>query len=161
MKKKKETRGRKKGGKNRDKKTIREEREFKKKNKKRVGRPDGPGERGSRPPINIDFKVLEKLCQMQATEEEIAAWFDISIETLSTKIKQFYKITFLEYFKKHAGKGKISLRRTQFKHADKSVPMSIFLGKQYLNQRDKHEYSDVSEKELNQAIKEQLEKNNK
>lgn len=37
---------------------------------------------------------------------------------------------------------KIRLRRIQFKLAENSTPMAIFLGKQYLGQKDKIEYED-------------------
>lgn len=39
----------------------------------------------------------------------------------------------------HSVGGKISLRRWQFKMAEHSVPMAIWLGKQYLGQRDSQE----------------------
>lgn len=37
--------------------------------------------------------------------------------------------------------GKVSLRRTQFRLAEKSAGMAIFLGKNYLDQSDKQEIS--------------------
>lgn len=48
-------------------------------------------------------------------------------------------MTFEDISKKKAALGKISLRRNQFKMAERSEKMAIWLGKQYLNQADKSE----------------------
>jgi hypothetical protein len=42
-------------------------------------------------------------------------------------------------YKRFAAAGNASLRRSQFKMAEKSVPMAIFLGKNWLNQSDRNE----------------------
>ena len=43
----------------------------------------------------------------------------------------------------------MSLRRIQWKHAEKSVPMAIWLGKQYLGQKDIIEASTSGETKIN------------
>lgn len=43
---------------------------------------------------------------------------------------------FSETFAIKRGKGKISLRRSQFQLAEKNASMAIWLGKQYLGQKD-------------------------
>ena len=48
-------------------------------------------------------------------------------------------MNFAEVYKIYSVSGKISLRRWQFKMAEKNVTMAIFLGKQYLGQTDKTE----------------------
>ena len=46
-------------------------------------------------------------------------------------------MNFKEYYKKYGGTAmKISLRKNQLKLSEKSAAMAIFLGKQYLGQRD-------------------------
>ena len=92
-----------------------------------------------RPPKQIDQREFEKLCQLQCTELEICDWFDVSDVTLNEWCKNTYGKTFLEVFRVNRGKGKISLRRKQWKLAEKSASMAIFLGKNYLDQTDKVE----------------------
>lgn len=89
-----------------------------------------------RPRKEIDKQEFEKLCHLQCTKFEIAAWFDISEDTLETRVKEFYGETFSAVFAKKRGKGKIALRRHQMQMAEKSAAMAIFLGKNYLGQRD-------------------------
>ena len=43
---------------------------------------------------------------------------------------------FADTWKKYSARGKISIRRNQLKLSEKSAAMAIFLGKQYLGQRD-------------------------
>ena len=89
-----------------------------------------------RPRKEIDKKIFENLCGLQCTLEEIAGVFDCSVDTIERWCKREYRETFAEVYKKHSAKGKTSLRRTQFKLAEKSAAMAIFLGKNYLGQKD-------------------------
>ncbi len=89
-----------------------------------------------RPKIEINQEQFEKLCTIQCTEEEIADFFNCSVDTINNWCKTTYEQTFSETFKKYASKGKMSLRRMQFKLAEKNASMAIFLGKQYLGQKD-------------------------
>ena len=95
--------------------------------------------RMGRPKIDIDIDQFEKLCNIQCTKEEIAGWFNCSEDTIENFCKKNYKETFSAVFKRHSGKGKVSLRRNQFKLSETNVTMAIFLGKQYLGQSDKIE----------------------
>jgi len=97
-----------------------------------------------RPRIEIDGDAFEKLCGLQCTLNEIAGFFNCSEDTIERWCKRSYGETFAEVYKKHSMTGKISLRRTQFKLAEKSASMAIFLGKNYLGQRDMVEYQDNS-----------------
>lgn len=99
----------------------------------------------ARPKKKIDYEAVEKLASIQCTQEEIANFLEISTRTLQ-RDKEFCRI-----YKKCKESGKMSLRRMQFKKAnDGSVPMLIWLGKQYLGQTDKvennntHEIEDLS-----------------
>ena len=89
-----------------------------------------------RPQKEIDRKVFEQLCGLQCSEIEFCDWFDVTDKTLNTWCKRTYGMNFSEVFALKRGKGKISLRRNQWKLAEKSAAMAIWLGKQYLGQRD-------------------------
>lgn len=90
----------------------------------------------ARPRKEIDQKQFENLCALQCTEQEICAWFDVCDETLSAWCKRTYKKGFSEVFRQKRGKGKISLRRSQWRLAENNAAMAIWLGKQYLEQKD-------------------------
>lgn len=90
----------------------------------------------ARPQIEIDKEEFEKLCHIQCTLEEIAGWFQCSGDTIERWCKREYDTSFAECFKVYSAGGRISLRRTQFRLAEKSYAMAIWLGKQYLGQRE-------------------------
>jgi len=108
---------------------------------KNVGRPKKKG----RPRIQIDWGEFDKLCLMQCTLIEIADWFGCSVDTIENRCRGDKKLLFSEYFKKKSVGGKVSLRRSQFKAANGgNVTMLIWLGKQYLGQKDRQEITDAS-----------------
>lgn len=84
-----------------------------------------------RPKIVIDYDIVESLSMIQCTQEEIANSLKISVRTLQRDTK------FCRIYKKGMDEGKMSLRRLQWKAAEKgNTTMLIWLGKQYLNQRE-------------------------
>ena len=86
----------------------------------------------ARPKRTIDYEIVEKLASIMCTQEEIAHFLDISVRTLQRDD------TFNELYRKGIDKGKMSLRRNQFKSAEAgNTTMLIWLGKQYLGQSDK------------------------
>lgn len=93
----------------------------------------------ARPRAEINQEEFEKLCGLQCTKEEICDWFGITDKTLDAWCKRTYEQSFSVIFEKKRVRGKISLRRAQFKLAEKSAAMAIFLGKNYLGQTDKQE----------------------
>lgn len=95
--------------------------------------------RTGRPKKNIDKKQFESLCGLQCTLEEICGWFGITDKTLNSWCKKTYSKTFSEVFKEKRSTGKISLRRHQWRLAEKNANMAIWLGKQYLGQKDQVE----------------------
>lgn len=105
--------------------------------------------KAGRPKTNIDKSNFEKLCQMQCTLEEIAGFFDCCDDTINNWCKEVYDDNFSGVYKKKSMAGKISLRRNQFKIAENNASMAIFLGKQYLGQRDniEVEHKDLSKVE--------------
>ena len=89
-----------------------------------------------RPRKEINQVEFEKLCGLQCTLEEICGWFIITDKTLDSWCKRTYGVGFSEIFKQKRGVGKISLRRMQWRLAETSATMAIFLGKQYLGQKN-------------------------
>lgn len=95
----------------------------------------------ARPRKEIDQGQFEKLCALQCTETEICDWFDVTDKTLNSWCRRIYKQSFSEVYAKKRGSGKISIRRAQWKLAvEKLNPtMLIWLGRNYLGQRDQPE----------------------
>lgn len=93
-----------------------------------------------RPKKILEVGVFRKLCKFQCTLAEIADFFDVSEDTVERRCLEWFGITFAESFKKYSSGGKMSLRRWQFNAARKgNTALLIFLGKQYLGQRDQPE----------------------
>lgn len=109
--------------------------------------------KGGRPKTKIDKKEFEKLCALQCTLSEFCAWFDCSEDTIERWCKAEYNAGFAEVFKIKRGMGKISLRRSQWQLAEKNTAMAIFLGKQYLGQRDSFPEEQAENKQLDALIK--------
>ena len=93
----------------------------------------------ARPRKEINQAEFEKLCGLQCSKEEICGWFSITDKTLDAWAKRTYNESYSEVYNKKRSPGKISLRRAQFRLAEKNAAMAIWLGKQYLGQRDKYE----------------------
>ena len=95
-----------------------------------------------RPRKEIKKDSFEKLCGLQCTETEICGFFGVTDKTLSRWCRENYDgRNFSETFKELSQDGKISLRRAQFRLAEKSSAMAIWLGKQYLGQHDVQEFT--------------------
>lgn len=95
------------------------------------------GNNGGRPQMVLDWEKIEKLCAIHCTGEEISNILAISYETLVLAIQKKYKLSFPEYFAQKAARGKMSLRRRQYEAAmSGDRVMLIWLGKQYLDQKD-------------------------
>lgn len=97
----------------------------------------------------IDWKKAKKLAHMQCTQEEVAAWFDIDVNTLKEIAKREKNVCFSHWLKANSEKGKCSLRRSMYLAAtnakNPSVPMMIWLSKNYLGMQDNLQH-DVSDK---------------
>jgi hypothetical protein len=121
---------------------------------------------GGRKKVVIDLDILEKLLIMQATDEEIGAWFGISKQAISKRKK--HDSDFNRVYTNGRDRGKCSLRREMWKSAqgiepvplcdklgqpvwdskghvvftpgrEPSVTMQIFLAKNILGMADKQE----------------------
>ena len=84
----------------------------------------------------IDQKQFESLCSIQCTQQEICEVLGVTDKTLTNWCKEIYSMPFSEVFKAKRSGGKASLRRKQWNLADKNAAMCIWLGKQYLGQKD-------------------------
>jgi hypothetical protein len=103
-----------------------------------IKEPGGRSERKpGRPRADVDLEQLEKLCELQCTQEEIASFFGLSLSTIKRLAATPEGGAAIE---RGQALGRISLRRQQFKLLrEGSNTMAIWLGKQYLGQRDKIE----------------------
>lgn len=93
----------------------------------------------ARPRKEISQREFETLCGLQCTQEEICEVLDVCEDTLNSWCKRTYKKGFSEVFKQKRGKGRVSLRRNQWKLSENNATMAIWLGKQYLGQKDQIE----------------------
>ena len=105
--------------------------------------------------IDLDQEQFEGLCRLQCTRDEMLGWFGITDKTLVRWIKDTYgeEYSFSDIFAQKRQGGKISLRRTQFRLAETSPAMAIWLGKQYLGQRDQEQDEPGTAMALAQALK--------
>lgn len=87
-------------------------------------------DKGGRPKKEIDYELASKLAHIFCTKEEIAAILDVNPSTL------YADDLFQDVYKKGREGGKASLRRFQMNLAEKNTAMAVWLGKQYLGQKD-------------------------
>lgn len=99
-----------------------------------------------RPPINFDKKAFVDLVALGCNQKEICWFFRdetgkvANVDTLSRWCKREFGVTFQEYSEQNSLMAlKIQLRKNQFELSKHSVPMAIFLGKNWLGQTDKIE----------------------
>jgi hypothetical protein len=88
----------------------------------------------ARPEAKIDLAELEKLCTMQCTDEEVAAFFGVNKRTIERRRKI---ASFSEVMDRARAKGRISVRRNLFRLAGNgNIAAAIFLAKNLLGYRD-------------------------
>ena len=98
--------------------------------------------------IEVDWKTVDKLLAIFCTGEEVAGFLNISYDTLQRRCKEDKQTAFADYSKLKRGTGKASLRKKQWLLADTNPAMAIFLGKNYLEQSDRHEFTGKNGKPL-------------
>jgi hypothetical protein len=100
-----------------------------------------------RPKKIIDYDLVESLAEIQCTQAEIAATLKVSVKTLQRNEK------FCRIYKQGMDNGKMSLRRMQWRAANKgNTTMLVWLGKQYLSQRDRIEQENKGDSEFITAL---------
>lgn len=83
---------------------------------------------------DFGLETIEKLASVFCTDEEIASFMGVTVETL---LNNKNKSSFLEYKKRGLERGKATLRRKQFELAMKgNCTMLIWLGRNYLGQSE-------------------------
>ena len=94
----------------------------------------------ARPKADIDWNKVDKYLQAQCNGTGIAGLLGIAPITLYRACEEKYKVNFEAYSAQKKGEGKELLRAKQFEMVmNGNVTMAIWLGKQYLGQRDKSE----------------------
>ncbi len=127
---------------------------------KKRGRPKGSGKKSvakrpvGRPKIDIDLDELERLSALNCTMPELAAFFKVPLRTLEDRFTNDADVR--ESIERGRQFGKLSIRRKQIQimNDTNSVPMAIWLGKQLLGQRDRHDVitEDRTDSALNDAV---------
>ncbi len=84
--------------------------------------------------LKIDLSEMEKLYQMQCTDQEVAAFFGVSKKTIERRRKV---PRYGEVMDAAKAKGRISVRRNLFRlAANGNIAASIFLAKNLIGYRD-------------------------
>lgn len=105
--------------------------------KKPVG---GPRPGSGRPRKIIDMALVEKLAQIHASQEEIAATLGVSVGYVSEHLKDGADPAFAAAHARGWSNGRLNLRRRQLEKAmGGDSTMLIWLGKNMLGQADKSE----------------------
>lgn len=107
-----------------------------------------------RPNKEIDKEQFEKYCEYQCTQDEICEFLDISESTLARWCKRTYGMTFEDVFRAKRKGGYISLRRSQYLSAteDRNPTLLIWLGKQWLGQKDNPSSADIAEPDISDEV---------
>lgn len=96
-----------------------------------------------RPLTEINWRSVDRMLLIQCTGEEIAGVLGIDYDTLASACKREQEMPFSEYSGQKRKAGNASLRRKQWRCADKGNPtMLIWLGKNILGQKDQPDPED-------------------
>lgn len=97
----------------------------------------GPRKKRGPKPTLINWNEFDKLASYQCTQQEIADWFGISIDTLERAAEREHGVKLAVLWDKKKGLMKTRLRKIQWALAEQgSTAMAIFLGKHLLGQTD-------------------------
>lgn len=92
---------------------------------------------GAGPPFaQIDKNIFENLCKILCTQKEIQNVLGHHINTIVSWCEREYGKPFSEVYDHFSDSGRASLRRNQFNLSKSNAAMSIWLGKQWLDQKD-------------------------
>ena len=115
--------------------------------------------KAGRPTKELDKELFEKACFLHCNQQEICRRLGeqtpegstIDVQTLHTWVKRVYGQDFSEVYEQKKARGKFGLRAIQYKLSEKNVAMAIFLGKQWLGQKDVQDV--VHAGEINTALR--------
>lgn len=106
-----------------------------------------------RPRKVIDFKMLDRLCEIQCTIDEICSVLDVTDATLNARCQERFGCDFSVYYEQRRSHGKVSLRRMQYiKAMSGNTTLLMWLGKQWLGQAEKTQLSGDKEKPLSVMV---------
>jgi hypothetical protein len=110
--------------------------------------------KAGRPKIIVDWNKVNKYLQAQCNGTGIASLLGISPMTLYRACERKFKVNFEAYSSQKKAEGKELLRGKQFQTAmEGDKTMLVWLGKQYLEQKDKSDLtSDNKELKSNQIV---------
>lgn len=104
--------------------------------------------KAGRPKKDIDWKMFESLCAIQCTQAEISSIMRVDSETLREHARiEYNEEDYSLIHKKFSECGKVSLRRNQYNLSKKNATIAIWLGKQWLGQKDEPS-SDIAPESL-------------
>lgn len=89
-----------------------------------------------RKPKDIDWKLFRSLCGLMCTQAEMAGVLGIGRKALGERVVKEFGKEWDEVYDRFSAHGKLSLRRYQFNLAKTNATMAIWLGKQWLGQRE-------------------------
>jgi hypothetical protein len=111
----------------------------------------------ARPRKKIDWKTVANLCGIQCTLAEISSVLDVSDDTIQRACQREHKMPFGDYLKRHRLKGFVSIRRKQYEVATAgNVSMLIWLGKNWLDQRDQPDPPMPDESEFYETVSQEM-----
>lgn len=88
------------------------------------------------------YEILEGLAKIHCTQADMVGVMQVDEDTLNRLIRVRYKCSFSEFYKRYSAGGNMSIRRAQFESAlSGNSSMLIWLGKQWLGQKDQQEVS--------------------
>jgi hypothetical protein len=94
----------------------------------------GKREGAGRKAVKIDLEELEKVCALQASDEDVSSWFGVSLRTLQKRRQQ---PKFAAAMRRGRTKGRMKVRNVQMRLLDKgNAPIAIWLGKNLLGQSE-------------------------
>lgn len=111
---------------------------------------------------NIDWKKVDTLLKAQCDGTEIAAMLGLKCaDTLYRHVKETFKMDFVAYSQQKRAEGRTLLKVAQFDKAltEKSQTMQIWLGKQYLGQKDRTDNENRNTEVNHIIVKSEEEKN--
>ncbi len=100
----------------------------------------------ARPKKSINWDQVEQRMESGSPAKEIAGALHINIDTFYDRFKEEFGSSFSDYSDHFHSGGKSNLRYKQYSKAmEGSVQMLIWLGKNWLGQKDKEEAEEVDE----------------
>lgn len=115
---------------------------------------------GKLPPRPIMLDQVLYWMDIGGTQEEIAGSFRVSKDTLERRLIEMTGLSFAQLKEKACGAAKIKLRNNQMKLSETNATMAIWLGKQWIGQKDpdKSDAIIISHDAASLAMKEILDK---